>query len=471
MNDHRQLSKRLEALVDHNNRPDWKDVVRRADEAPVQGATPVRRSKRSYLARRLVPAFVLAAAIIAVGLIAPWQRGPGSTVMGRALAAIEDKPVLQIEYRHLSSASYAQSKEGQIYVNLATGQEIPIVETNEVWYDRERSFQHEKFVVEAAGVFPARVVSDVLKTPEETWTADREDYPGGESPPSPPLWMSGFFDNYQAALESGAAHVEGSGTLDGREVTWIGLGSSGCSISMPANFKCEQRVAIDKVSSKPVRVETLTGSNLLDAIKILSIETLPAGSGDFSKPEKREYGAQPRKSSARALSLTLVWGPNTQQTSNLGAPVLQVASTDLPGAVKTLPGALWAGRSISSLPLSGVSRATARSYDQKGKLAVQTGVELHYGRGQATALWSETPSDNELSGNGVVIHEQKASPDWSFWPDAWAYETPESDPPAGVMRMDDHRGWLKKDGLYVLIVAPNHDLLLKAARALEPIQP
>jgi len=66
MNDHRQLSKRLEALVDHNNRPDWKDVVRRADEAPVQGATPVRRSKRSYLARRLVPAFVLAAAIIAL---------------------------------------------------------------------------------------------------------------------------------------------------------------------------------------------------------------------------------------------------------------------------------------------------------------------------------------------------------------------------------------------------------------------
>jgi len=449
---------------------DWEDVVRRAEapgEAPDAGRA--RRSRRSYLAKRLVPAFALAAVALAIGMIAPWQHGPGSTILGRALAAIGDKPVLHVEYRHLSSKTYAESKEGQSYVDLATGRVIPIVETNEVWYDRERSFQREKFVVEAEGVFPARVVTDILKTPEGSWTADRENYPGSDTPVSPPLWMTGFFDHYQAALENGTARVEGSGTLDGHDVTWIGLGSSECSIAVmvtPSN-ECEQRVAIDKVSSKPLRVETLTGGSLLDAIEILSIETLPAGSGDFAKPEKKKL----QTTSAKALSLTLVWGPNTKQTSNAGAPDLQVASTDLPGAVKTLPGALWAGNSIASLPLSGVSRATANSFDQEGKPVVQTGVELHYGDGQAAALWSETPSDNELSGNGVVIHEQKASTDWTFWPDAWAYETPESDPPAGLMRMGDQRGWLEKDGFFVLIVAPNHDLLLEAARALEPIQP
>ncbi|MHB8060234.1 MAG: hypothetical protein ACYDHO_05320 [Gaiellaceae bacterium] len=469
MTEHKGLIERIEALVKRDNQPDWEDVVRRA-EAPAQAATPAPRSQRTYLARRLVPAFALAGAIIAVGLIAPWQHGPGSTVMGRALAAIGDKPVLQIEYRHLPSASYAASKEGQSYVNLATGREIPILEKNEVWYDRARNFQREKFVVGAAGVFPTRVVTDILRTPKGTWTADRENYPGGEGPLSTPLWMTGFFDHYQAALENGTARVEGSGTLDGRNVTWIGLGSSECSIvsSMvtPAN-ECEQRVAVDKVSSRLLRVETLAGGSLLDAVEVLSIETLPAGSGDFARPEKRKL----QTTSARALSLTLVWGPNTKQTSNPIAPDLRVASTDLPGAVRTLPGALWAGRSIASLRLSGVSRATARSFDQQGKPAVQTGVELHYGAGQAIALWSETPSDGELSGDGVVIHEQTASPDWTFWPDAWAYGTPESDPPAGLIRMGDHRGWLKKGGLYILIVAPNHDLLLEVARALEPIQP
>jgi hypothetical protein len=469
MTDQRKLIERLAALIDRDNKPDWEDVVRRAEAAPVQTATSVGRSKRSYLARRLVPAFVLAAAIIAVGLIAPWQRGPDSTVMGRALAAIEDKPVLHVEYRHLSSNAYAETKEGQIYVNLATGQEIPIVEKNEVWYDRERNFQREKFVVEAEGVFPARIVSDILKTPEGTWTSNMKDYPGSVGPGNPPLWMSGFFDHYQAALENGTARVEGSGTLNGHDVTWIGLGSSECSIALMVtpSHECELRAAVDKVSSQPLRVETLTGGSLVDAIEILSIETLPDGSGDFSKPEK----IKSQKSSARALSLTLIWGPNTQQTSNMGAPVLHVASTDLPGAVKTLLGALWAGKNISSLPLTSVSRATANSFDQEGKPVVQTGIELHYGNGQKTALWSETPSGNELSGNGVVIHEQKASPDWSFWPDAWAYKTPDSSPPDGLMRMDDHRGWLKKGGFYVLIVAPNHDLLLEVARALKPIQP
>lgn len=443
---------------------DWEDVVRRSG-ASGQTDTSVRRSKRSYLARRLVPAFALAAAIIAVGLIAPWQHGPGSPVMGRALAAIEDKPVIHVVFRD-------QIRDSGGYVELATGQLTPILDTSEIWYDRERGFQHEKLIVEASGVFPTKVVFDILKTPEKTWTATQEDYPGGQ--PNPPLWMTGFFDNYQSALESGTAHVAGTATVDGHDVSWIEWanvsidecpfgGVSGPGIS-PSG--CTERVAVDEASSLPLRVEWLREGNLMGVIEIASIETLPTGSGDFSKPEKRKL----QKSSARALSLTLVWGPNTKQTSNMSAPDLQVASTDLPGAVKTLPGAFWAGKSIASLPLSGVSRATARSFDQEGKPAVQTGVELHYGDGQATALWSETSSDNELTGNGVVIHEQKASTDWMFWPDAWAYDTPDSAPPAGLMRMDDHRGWLKKGGFYVLIVAPNHDLLLEVARALEPIK-
>ncbi|HEY5479366.1 MAG TPA: hypothetical protein VIJ84_07115 [Gaiellaceae bacterium] len=459
MNDHRKLIARLEALVDRDNQPDWKDVVRRA-EAPAQAAGPVRGRKRSYLVRRLVPAFTLAAAIIAVGLIAPWQHGPGSSVVGRALAAIEDQPVLHVVFHdHITDSGG--------YVDLSSGQETPIIRTTEIWADRERGLERFKWSNEASGVFASAIIGETLVTPERTWTSTPQDLPGGQ--PALPKWMTGFFDNYRSALEDGTAEVAGTGMVDGHDATWIewtNINADECPLGgvfgNGISTGCTERVAIDKASSLPLRVE-FQRNKAQYVIEIASIETLPAGSGDFSQPKKI---VPPETPAYKGLSLTLVFGTNTNQTSNQAAPSLRVASTDLSGAVEALPSALWAGKSVSSLALTGVSRATASSPDRNGGPApiVQTGIELHYGDGQATALWSESPSPEAPSGSGVVIHEQKADPEIVFWPD------PSHPAPAGSMVVIGGRGWLEKSGVYALIVAPNRDLLLAAARALEPIQ-
>ena len=82
---HQPLLDRLEALIDRENRPDWQDVIRRAGQRKA-------RSRRSYLTRRLVPVIVLVAAIVALGLIAPWRHGP--SLIDRALAAIGNGPLI-----------------------------------------------------------------------------------------------------------------------------------------------------------------------------------------------------------------------------------------------------------------------------------------------------------------------------------------------------------------------------------------
>ena len=77
------------------------------------GAAQARRSRRSYLARRLVPVVALAAAVFALVMVAPWQHGPGSTVMERALAAITDEPVLHAVLNNPTVRTYIDLETGR----------------------------------------------------------------------------------------------------------------------------------------------------------------------------------------------------------------------------------------------------------------------------------------------------------------------------------------------------------------------
>lgn len=470
MNDHRKLIERLETLVDRDNQPDWKDVVRRAG-ASEQAAAPARRTKRSYFARRLVPAFALAAAIIAVGLIAPWQRGPGPTVVDRALAALGDQPVVHVVFRDFIVDSGS-------YVDIATGHETPIVRTTEIWADKKQGLEHLEWTNEADGIYSRVSIGGMLITPDKIYTSEE---PQGTQEPAirPTLynWMTGFSDNYRSALEDGTAHVAGNGTVDGHAVTWVewtNVHLDECplgGVEGPNILSgCSERVAIDNASSLPLQVvfrnDKSGNAKTEDVLQIASIETLPAGGGNFSRPEKMVTPVSP----AEALSVTLLWRSHPAQPSNPAGPTIQVAPTDRSGAAEALPGALWAGERLASLPLAGIARASASSPDRAGgsKPIRQTVVKLHYGDGQTAALWSETPQDGEAE--AVVIYEQKASPDLSFWPD------PSHPAPAGSMVIRSGWGWLEKDGLYILFQAPisqtsSHDLILAAARALKPIQP
>jgi hypothetical protein len=429
MTDRQPLIDRLEALVDRNNRPDWEDVVRRA-EAPGKAARPARRSRRSYLARRLVPVFVLAAAALVIALIAPWDHGrsfTGSAVAERALVAIGSGPVLHVVLRQETESSY---------IDLASGQERPATAIEEIWYDSERHFEHIKYSSELGP--PDSNGDEILQTPTGTWASYNID-PGPHTPTIDPA-LSEFFDGYRSALENGDAHVTGRGTIDGHDVTWIEFAVKlGCNHTYQA---CTERVAIDEASSLPLEIERLRKGKVASTVEIASIETLPAGSGDFSKPKKLP-----------SLAYQLAHG--------------QVTSITPSEAVAVLPGAVWAGKSISTFQLSSVSRATltTRTFlmpsEHESSMSAEISIELHYGNGSPAVLWWD-PATNEFPSGSNVVLQEAAKPDMSFWHD--------KTPPAGSMLTDNGGdGWLVKNGIYVYIHATSRELLLEAARALEPI--
>lgn len=417
---------------------DWEDVIRRA-EAPENAVAAVRarRSTRSYLARRLVPVFVLAAAALVIGLIAPWQHGrpfTGSAVAERALVAIGNGPVLHVVLRH---EDFSGSN-----IDLASGQETrTYTSKEEIWYDSERHFERLKLVTESN---PTDVIREILQTPTETWSSF--DANPGDVPSLDPA-LGGFLDGYRSALENGSAHVTGTGTVDGRDVTWIEFTFDDRENDLPY----VERVAVDETSSLPIRleIEVLIDSQpvrkLHSNFEILSIETLPAGSGDFSKPEKKPIPVYRAEHD-------------------------QVTSITPSAAAQALPGALWVGKSISKLQLSSVSRARltmqALLPRHESTEPIGTGIELHYGNGSPGegVLWS-SPSSNaneEPSGSYIVLQEAAKN---------FASQKP---PPAGSIHVESLAssfGWLVKNGAYVFITASSRALLLEAARALEPIQP
>jgi hypothetical protein len=421
---------------------DWEDVLVRAGEEPVpERRRPLSwRPKRSLVTKRLAPVLALAAAIFAVVLFSPWQGGPGSSVTQRALAAIDKGPVL-----HVVVHDEANSYNG--FIDLSSGRETRAVNTTEFWYDRKRDFEIINEGHEVNGTF--LVGMRTLITPKGTWST-RDWYEWGPLQDSVvPPQLSGFLDDYHSALADGSAHVVGSGTLNGHDVTWIQWPSlpGHCDNSgpegIPPGYTCDARVSVDESNSLPVQIAWVHGNKVLATVEIASVEALPAGSGDFRKPKQAPH-----------------------ETFN---PPTRISPTDAGGAAEELPGALWAGKSLGSLELTGALRASVGSIGRGGPAGQSTepGIQLHYGSGNSAFLWSSGVPDPYMHGTGVVIEERKADPEFFIPP------VPGLTPPAGsVLAWWYGRvGWMKKDGLVIWIYATSKDLMLEAARVLEPIKP
>ena len=429
MNDHRKLIERLEALVDRDNQPDWKDVVRRAGEAPEQTADAVRarRSTRSYLGKRLVPVVALAAVAFAFVMVAPWQHGPGSTVMERALAALGDRPILHAVL--LSDTSWS-------FVDLASGEEKPMVDRQEIWYDSERHFERIRTTTE--GGLRSRYSNDLLLTPTGTWASTWDDVESPRPVPSLDPALEEFFDGYRSALEKGTAHVAGTGAVDGHDVTWIEFATK----RRCPYHACRERVALDKSSSLPIRIDWYRKGAVPRGIDVASIETLPAGGADFSKPKRVEEDSD----------------------FFVGR---QATPITLPGATEELPGVFWIGRSISGLALSSVSRVdltTRETPEPTSAESIGTTIELHYGNDSPAVLFSKSLKTVEEPSRGHVVIHEAAKPSTDVW------SVPSDPAPDSMLSNGKGEGALMKDGIYVAIYASSQELLLKAARALEPIQ-
>ena len=431
MNEHKPLIERIEALVDRDNRPDWEDVVRRAAAPGREGhAAQTKQSRRSYLARRLVPVLALAAAAFAFVLIAPWQHGPSLTE--RALAAIGDGPVVHAVLR---------SETRLTNIALATGQETPQLETTEIWFDSERRLEHWRSSIDG------RLQSDTLETPTGITTSDSPSRTETRNPKLDPA-LADFVDGYRSALENGDARTVGSGAVNGHDVTWIEFAL------FPPSSKWQEteRVAVDKNSSLPLRVERSHDGKTEGSYDVVSIETLRQGGGDFTAPEA-------------GLPIN----------DNMRDHITQVSPS---GASDALPGTVWLGARISGLPLKNITRVALTTHYTSGsglEPLIYTGVELQYGDGSPF-----TPPGKAQNGSFVRL-EEAAQPQSTY---EW---TDNAVPPAGsvligcvkplgplppnVFRMKGCSGRLVENGVYVHISASSRELLLAAARALKPIQP
>ena len=420
------------------------DKLVRALLAPLERVQPVGlrpepkrppgRSRRSYLARHLIPAFVLAAAVIALGLIAPWNRSPSFTE--QALAAIGNGPVIHAVLR---------SETGETYINLATGRETPQIQTTEIWYDGERHLEHWRRSIHG------HIGYDSLQTPTGITTSAGPTFAQHRYPKLDPA-LAGFVDGYRSALKRGSAHEVGAGKVNGREVTWIEF-----TFFRSSRWVDAERVAVDDHSALPLQIERLANGKSEGRSGVTLIESLPEGSGNFTAPK-----AGP---------------PSNGEKRDRGNPVSPA------GAVKALPNALWAGDSVAGLSISSMRRETlTKEFMPKSELRpqVSNGIEIHYGNGWP---WP-----------GAKVIPEGTTPDGSF---AWLEETTRADsiysmevepnvvpPAAGSLLLGQClagsetqslfgrgcHGLVFENGVFVYVSASSRDLLLAAARALKPIR-
>jgi hypothetical protein len=428
----RELHRMLPAPV---AAPDWADVEHRLAQRE--------RAERGHLGR--FGRFALAATALAVGIavamVAPWGGSGGFS--DRALAALGSEPVLHV-------VAHAQGPTGGRLVDLSTGVTTPITQEQEleIWYDQEQGLKHT--IVRSDG----RIVDDILETPEGGYTPGGIVYDcawiaahpveatkaqvscnangnNGTTPrviprPKPSInpSLQRFLDGYQRALATGKARKTGTGEIDGREVVWL-------AFDLPDRGR--EQVAVDSKTMRPLLVREYPGRY---SYRIEQIGTESSKEADFSKPTLAEVGAQPS-----------------------GGSVVSSNSLPLqPSSIRAaLPGAVWAGSALSGLPLTSAKRDELRTLfvDHARPPESGLGLRLEYGSGG--------------SGAYVVLMESNR-PRFSY---QWGFVrmAPTPNGLAGKLYTTSGAaiGFTVVNGLYVTINASNHELLMLAARSLQPL--
>jgi hypothetical protein len=371
--------------------------------------------KRQRSPKRLTAAAVAVAVVGAMVVAAPWRGGNAPSLADRAFAAVGSGPVVHAVLAH-------EDGPALVSVDLKTGRERPLVTSTEIWFDQKRGLEHT--IVRLEG----RLQDEMLQTRRDLITP-RGAYRSRGNPWIDPA-LGEFVDGYRRALRTGRATPAGDGSVDGRPVTWF---------SFALEHNGTQRVAIDKQTSLPLRVETRWGGPP-SSYAVREIETLPEGSGDFTAP--------------RVLA-----GPEPDSYMRVPVPIAPRAAT------RVIPGAVALGSSFGGLRLGKVVETTLSTVFKpaaRRNPLVSKGLEFVYG------------SDSLVGGGTYVWIVEATEPH------------PQNDWPAALVSArgtlvvaprwlsGTGRGWIGltvKDGLYVTILAWNRELMLAAARALRPFEP
>lgn len=413
MQDVKELLERLEpAPVE---RGDWDAVVR--DAALPRRRVPV---------RPLAAVAVAAAALFALALFQPWQSD-NPTLLERALAVVDDGPVLHVVLR---------GEWGGTNVDLATAERTPVYGENESWYDPQRNLVHS--ILTLGGVVESNQLYEPLRTPEP---------------------LAALAKDYREALRNGSARVAEEGILDGEPVTWITFHSEQLPDSADGRtHEWTQQVAVSNETAEPLATrETRDGKpGPYTLQRVLSLEMLPAGQGDFSEPAEDSPRSGPFIYQPFGEELTL-----EQATDVLGRPPL------------------WSGPSVGDFELRVLGLTESKAFDApkvvrdgrvirvvgRGRMIEHVrGVVLFYGEvGDDPATYREDVGPREERPHVAVTESARLL----RHPGGGRYVPPEGTIflPAG-----GRFGFLETAGLFVTIEAPSEELILETARSLEPMR-
>ena len=367
--------------------------------------------------RRLVAAVPVAAVALVAAVLAlawPFGSGPQGTILERAAAAIGDGPVLHVVIR---------SGWGGTLVDLDTAARTRIHAETEAWYDPTRGI-HE--IWRFGGVVEGEVITPVGRdfSPEKTLAAIATDY--------------------RDALRDGTARVLESAALRGEPVYWIRVESG--MFPDVADGKLHELARDVAVSQETFEVvatrETFDGELQPDGISIvLEAESLPAGEGDFTRATPDRTGVN-TQIGARDGSLTL-----SEASAVLGRP------------------AVWAGRRVGGLELARVW-TDVRKVRNGGPGAWKefNGVTFFYGTLDEADSAPTLPA-LQTDPEPYVRIAQSTRLDPGFRRGVRSYVPPEG----SVLVNGGRLGAMYSDGVHVGIEASSEELLMAAARALEPV--
>jgi hypothetical protein len=294
MTAHDELRSTLDALTPRIDRPgDWQAVVQSAER---------RRGRRSRISRAAaVAVVVLGVAVFALAWPLADER-PGG-VLDRALAAVGDGPVLHVVLR---------GEWGGSLVDLQSGGRTPVHGERELWYDAERGRVHE------VTLFGGAVEH------ESVWSV-------GEPERQVPELVA-LLRDYRRVLAAGTARVAGHDVVDEVPVYWITVRRELLPDAADGkDHAFAHEVAVSRETYEPVALRTTRDGKPgpMTGERVLSLETLPAGEGDFTADPRNNLdgvayteGREPlrRDEAARVLGRKPLWLGD----AHAGLPLAQV---------------------------------------------------------------------------------------------------------------------------------------------------
>ena len=387
----------IEALADQ---PELLAIADAVSATQPRTAKP-RAGRRRIAVRVALVAAVVAAAIVAV-LAAPQGR---SGVVGKALAAIGDGPIMHL---------VTEFKPGSAYVNLKTGHRTNQVWREEFWADR--NLDHFHLVLSING----RVIGDVLYPRDAKHGA----VPLTTNPAFVALWTG-----YRSALQNGSVTLVGRGRVGGRPVYWLRFKAAEPSM--------REEVAVDATTYKPVLYRYYANGRHFDQ-RILVADAIAYHASDFRR---------------RGPSLAGGGG-----SSSSGASV-SPPGTPPPPVVVRAPW-LTAGPSVAGLRLQSANPLSV-SQNSGGKHTSFQGKELVYGPTTGGGAGPPSTTIDELP------RPDMPQP-WHSIP-AGSIEIERGSESSGSGTHPLWTGYLIKHGRYVTINTPTSEhTLLAIARALHP---